>query len=89
MKDNEINKSKISTDNENIKISEHLPLYYKNNINDSSKSLLLDDNLFGYYLAGLIEGDGYIGRKEISIAFHIKDIKNASHIQKYGYKLID
>lgn len=67
-------------------ISEHLSYYYKNNKNDSSKIVLDDDELFGYYLAGLIEGDGYIGKKEISIAFHIKDIKNAYWLKKrIGY----
>lgn len=67
-------------------ISEHLPYYYKNNKNDKNKILLDDDELFGYYLAGLIEGDGYIGKKEISIAFNIKDIKNAYWLKKrIGY----
>ncbi len=30
-----------------------------------------------YYLAGLIEGDGYIGGRRIEIAFHINDISSA------------
>lgn len=67
-------------------VSEHVPYYYKNNKNDDSKTLLNNDELFGYYLAGLIEGDGYIGQKEISIAFSIKDIKNAYWLKKrIGY----
>jgi hypothetical protein len=41
---------------------------------------------WGYYLAGLIEGDGYIGNKRIEIAFHIDDIQNAYYIKKrLGY----
>jgi single-stranded DNA-specific DHH superfamily exonuclease len=41
---------------------------------------------FGYYLAGLIEGDGYIGKRSIEIAFHINDISLAYYIKKrIGY----
>lgn len=72
--------------NNTSNISEHVPYYYKNNNNDNSKILLDNDELFGYYLAGLIEGDGYIGKKEISISFNIKDIKNAYWLKKrIGY----
>lgn len=67
-------------------LSCHVPLYYKNNKLDEKKTLLLNDNLFGYYLAGLIEGDGYIGTREITISIHIKDIKNAYYIKnRIGY----
>jgi len=45
-----------------------------------------NDNEFGYYLAGLIEGDGYIGKRSIEIAFHISDIQLAYYIKKkIGY----
>lgn len=54
-----------------IPISDHL--LYKRPNNDSE---------WGYYLAGLIEGDGYIGDKRIEIAFHINDIQNAYYIKK-------
>jgi hypothetical protein len=41
---------------------------------------------FGYYLAGLIEGDGYIGKRSIEISFHISDISLAYYIKKrIGY----
>jgi hypothetical protein len=67
-------------------ISEHVPYYYKLNKNDNSKSLLENDELLGYYLAGLIEGDGYIGKREITISIHIKDIQNAYYLKKrIGY----
>jgi LAGLIDADG endonuclease len=45
----------------------------------------------GYYLAGLIEGDGYIGESKIEIAFHTDDISSAYFIKKiigYGSVLI-
>ncbi len=59
----------------NIHISDHL-LYNRPN----------NDSEWGYYLAGLIEGDGYIGNKRIEIAFHIDDIQNAYYIKKrLGY----
>lgn len=46
----------------------------------------LNDTEFGYYLAGLIEGDGYIGDKRIEIAFHMDDISSAFYIKKrIGY----
>lgn len=44
------------------------------------------DEEFGYYLAGLIEGDGYLGDRRIEIAFHIDDISSAYYIKKIiGY----
>lgn len=60
----------------NDKISEHR-LLYKN---------LNDDESLGYYLAGLIEGDGHIGLRNITIAINYKDIKNAYYLKKLiGY----
>jgi LAGLIDADG endonuclease len=41
-----------------------------------------NDEEFGYYLAGLIEGDGYIGKRSIEIAFHISDISLAYFLKK-------
>ena len=35
---------------------------------------LLNDNQLGHYLAGLIEGDGYLNEKSLQIIFHEKDI---------------
>jgi hypothetical protein len=44
------------------------------------------DEEFGYYLAGLIEGDGYFGNIRFEIAFHIADISSAYYIKKrIGY----
>ncbi len=49
-------------------------------------NVLDDDELFGYYLTGLIEGNGNIKKKEISIIFNIKDIKNVYWLKKrIGY----
>lgn len=62
-----------------------------------SDDLLLSDHIikhnkpeseedFGYYLSGLIEGDGYIGDNRIEIAFHKDDISSAFYIKKrIGY----
>lgn len=46
----------------------------------------LTDEEFGYYLAGLIEGDGYFGDKSLEIIFHGKDYSLANRIKKnIGY----
>jgi len=46
----------------------------------------LSDEMFGYYLAGLIEGDGYIGKRSLEISFHISDVQLAYYIKKrIGY----
>lgn len=62
-----------------------------------SKENLISDHLkkhikpeteedFGYYLAGLIEGDGYFGDSRFEIAFHMDDISSAYYIKKrIGY----
>lgn len=60
----------------NDKISKHRPLYNKLNDNES----------LGYYLAGLIEGNGDIGLINITIIINYKDIKNAYYLKKLiGY----
>lgn len=57
-------------------LSDHLTKYLKP----------LSDEAFGYYLAGLIEGDGYIGDLRIEIAFHMEDIQSAYYIKnRLGY----
>ena len=44
------------------------------------------DEEFGYYLAGLIEGDGYFGDHRFEISYHIEDISSAYYIKKrIGY----
>lgn len=62
-----------------------------------SKNLFISDHLnkhtrpktdeeFGYYLAGLIEGDGYFGKNRFEIAFHKEDTFLAYFIKKQiGY----
>lgn len=70
-------KSKAA-DKENIKpISDHLPKNRK----------LLNDNDLGYYLAGLIDGDGHFNKLcHLIIAFNIKDISLAYNIKsQIGY----
>ena len=54
------------------KISEHVPKHISN----------ITDNEFGYYLAGLIEGDGWFGKKELHILFAEDDITFAYFIKK-------
>ena len=45
-----------------------------------------DNESFGYYLAGLIEGDGYIGSRSLEIAFHVSDSQLGYYIKKrIGY----
>jgi hypothetical protein len=61
---------------ENLFINDHLKKHKKPETEEE----------FGYYLAGLIEGDGYIGGRRIEIAFHIDDISSAFYIKKrIGY----
>src|SRR5271154_4454404 len=47
----------------------------------------LNENQFGYYLAGLIDGDGHFSTKQqLVIAFHYLDISLAYYIkEKLGY----
>jgi|GEM_PF-3243155 hypothetical protein len=54
-----------------LPISEHVP-----NRNH------LTDNEFGYFLAGLIEGDGWFGYKQLYIIFAEKDTSLAYYIKK-------
>jgi hypothetical protein len=41
------------------------------------------DFQMSYFLAGLIDADGHISKKCISISFHTRDLKVAHQIQKY------
>lgn len=60
----------------NFQISEHLKKHKKPK----------KDNEFGFYLAGLIEGDGCIGDSSIEISFHMDDVSTAYYIKKrIGY----
>ena len=65
-------------------ISEHVPKH-KSNITNTE---------FGYFLAGLIEGDGWFGKKQLFIIFADNDVSLAYYIKKrvgYGnvYKIKD
>ncbi len=58
------------------KISDHVPLHKTN----------LTDDEFGYFLAGLIEGGGWFGQKELHIIFSERDTSLAYLIKKrIGY----
>lgn len=66
------------------KISEHVPKHKSD----------FSDNEFGHFLAGLIEGDGWFGKKQLHIIFSEDDISLAYFIKKrigYGnvYKIKD
>lgn len=57
-------------------LSDHLPKHRKPETEEE----------LGFYLAGLIEGDGYLGYKRIEIAFHMDDISSAYYIKnRIGY----
>jgi hypothetical protein len=42
----------------------------------------ITDNEFGYFLAGLIEGDGWFGKKQLHIIFDINDVSLAYYVKK-------
>lgn len=45
-----------------------------------------DDSDLGYYLAGRMEGEGYIGSRGIEVLFHESDVATAYNIKKrIGY----
>lgn len=67
---------KSETDEIINSITEH---YYEHNKPKTNQD-------FGYYIAGLIEGDGYIGKRGFEILFHKNDVNNAFEIKKrIGY----
>jgi LAGLIDADG-like domain len=48
------------------------------------------DEELGHYLAGLLDGDGYIGNNKISICFYILDLKLAQYlVKRLGFGKID
>ena len=70
-----------------LPISEHV-------VNKSKDYNNFSDNEFGYFLAGLIEGDGWFGYKQLYIIFAKEDTSLAYYIKKrigYGnvYKIKD
>ena len=55
-------------------------------IHVSKHKAVLTDNEFGYFLAGLIEGDGWFGYKQLHIIFSEEDTSLAYYIKKrIGY----
>lgn len=48
----------------------------------NTKELLVEDLHFGYYLAGLIEGDGCFERNRLTICYHEKDVAAAYWLKK-------
>jgi hypothetical protein len=68
--------SNLKENNELETISDHIFTHVRPNTNEQ----------FGYYLAGLIEGDGYFGEHRFEIAFHENDTFLAYFIKKeIGY----
>lgn len=64
-------------------------LDYVSDHNKYHKDLLDDDNYFGYYLAGLIEGDGCFERNRLTICYHEKDVAAAYWLKKrIGYGVV-
>lgn len=60
------------------------------NLNDLSEHIKhnkpINDHELGYYLTGLIEGDGYLSRRGFEIIFHRTDLQNAMYLKKViGY----
>lgn len=79
-----VTKNTYNSYNNLPKISEHVSKHKSN----------LTDNELGYFLAGLIEGDGWFGNKELHIIFSESDVQLAYFIKKrigYGniYKIKD
>lgn len=56
-----------------VKITDHLKNF---------KHLLQDDNLFGYYLAGLIEGSGTFNKESLEIDYEKKDVQSLFWLKK-------
>lgn len=70
------NTNKIEKQSAGNHLSEHINKHKK----------IRNDTEIGYYLAGLIEGDGYIGKRGFEILFPEKDLSNAYFIKNWiGY----
>jgi len=65
------NTNKIEKQSAGNHLSEHINKHKK----------IKNDTEIGYYLAGLIEGDGYIGKRGFEILFSEKDLSNAYFIK--------
>lgn len=73
-----INNHKILEEHEKIGLLNYLSFHQKN----MKEFLLNNDEQFGYYLAGLIEGDGCFERNRLTICYHEKDIAAAHWLNK-------
>ena len=81
------NLSSSNTDflNRETNKNEDHPLLYGDHLKHNNYTL----NEFGYYLAGLIEGDGYFVNSKLEIVLHGKDRPLAYYLRKkIGYGLI-
>jgi len=67
-----VTKNTYNKSSELPKISEHVPNHI-NNLNDID---------LGFFLAGLIEGDGWFGKKELYIIFSDNDVPLAYYLKK-------
>ena len=77
-----IKNHKILQENEKIELFEYL----SDPNNFTMSTLLNDDEQFGYYLAGLIEGDGCFERNRLTICYHEKDLPSALWLkERIGY----
>lgn len=91
---NPLDSDKALTDNESLPIRESLETWCKNSTAVSKLISVhppihmkpLTEKEFGYYLAGLIEGDGSFQKRQVIICFHELDAPLAYYIKKrIGY----
>jgi len=81
-----IKNHKILEEDEKKELLENL----SEHLNFTKKTLLKDDVQFGYYLAGLIEGDGCFERNRLTICYHEKDLPSALWLkERIGYGKVD
>lgn len=92
---NPLDSDKALTDNESLPIRESLETLCKNSTETTGKFISvhtpihtrpLTEKEFGYYLAGLIEGDGSFQKRQVIICFHELDAPLAYYIkERIGY----
>lgn len=92
---NPLDSDKALTDNESFPIRESLETSCKNSTVTTGKLISvhtpihrrpLTEKEFGYYLAGLIEGDGSFQKRQVIICFHELDAPLAYYIkERIGY----
>lgn len=92
---NRLDSDKALTYNESLQIGESLETSCKNSVSQTIKLITvhppihikpLTEKEFGYYLAGLIEGDGSFQKRQVIICFHELDAPLAYYIkERIGY----